>query len=67
MPKKERALRVRVFDSFEEENEAETARRARMTPEERMAEFAIVQARAWGADWYKKPMVKVATWEDTDW
>lgn len=66
MPEKERALRVKIFGSFEEENDAKTARRARMTPKERMAEFAIVQARVWGADRHKKPMVKVATWEDTD-
>ena len=62
-----RRTQVRIYRSFEEENEAEYRRRTRMTPEERMAEFAVLQERAWGKDWTSKPMVKVATWEDVDW
>lgn len=59
--------RVRIYHSFEEENEAEYRRRAQMTPDERMREFAVLQERQWGKDWTEKPMVKVATWEWVDW
>jgi len=40
--------RVRVFGSFEEENEAEHQRLAAMSHDERMQEFAVLQARRWG-------------------
>ncbi len=59
--------KVKIFKSFEEENAAEYRRRARMTPEERLAEFAIVQKRAWGEDWASQPIVKKATWEKVSW
>ena len=62
-----RNLRVAVFQSFEEENAAETTRRARLTTEERMAELAAIQARTWGPDWVSTPMIKKATWEKTPW
>lgn len=61
------AKKVAIFNSFEEENAAEYRRRAAMTPEERMAEFAKLQERAWGTKWTSEPMVKVATWERVDW
>ncbi len=63
----DRNLRVRVFHSFDEENLAEHRRRARMTPQERMAEFAVLQERLWGEEWTTKPLVRVATWEKVDW
>jgi hypothetical protein len=63
----ERPKKVKIFHSFEEENEAEYRRRAEMTPEERLAEFAVLQERTWGKDWTSKPMLRVATWEDVDW
>ncbi len=62
-----RKLRVELFDSFEEENEAEYRRRVEMTVEERCAQFAALQARMWGEDWGNKPIVKIATWERVDW
>ena len=62
-----RNLRVELFNSFEEENEAEYRRRVAMTVEERLAQFAVLQARMWGEDWGNKPIVKVATWERVDW
>ena len=62
-----RDLRVEVYQSFEDENEAETARRARLSFEERMAEFAAIQAKTWGPDWATKPIEKTATWEWTSW
>jgi len=59
--------KIKVFHSFEEENQAEYRRRARMTPEERMTEFAALQERVWGKDWASRPIVKKATWETVDW
>jgi hypothetical protein len=58
---------VRVFDSFEEENEAEHRRLAAMTHDERMREFAVLQARRWGEDWGRRPIVKRASWERLSW
>jgi hypothetical protein len=54
---------VRIFNSFEEENRAEHRRLARMTPEERLAEFAVLQERVWGELWTSVPMKKSASWE----
>ena len=58
---------VRVFASFEEENAAEHQRLAGMSPEERMREFAVLQARRWGESWGQKPIKKRATWERLAW
>ena len=60
-----REVKVSIYASFEEENEAESRRRARMTPRERMREFAVIQERTWGKDWHSTPMVKKATWEES--
>lgn len=65
--KKKRNLSIEVFSSLEEENLAEYRRRARMTPMERMEEFAILQERAWGDKWTKEPMVKVIRFEKISW
>lgn len=59
--------RVQIFHSFEEENEAEYRRRARMTPQERMQELAELRAQYYGEDWVDKPMERIATWERVDW
>lgn len=54
---------ARVFSSFEEENRAEHQRLAEMSHDERCAELAVLQERAWGALWTSVPMTKVASWE----
>jgi hypothetical protein len=54
--KKKRDMPIEVFSSIEEENLAEYRRRARMTPTERMEEFAILQERVWGNKWTKEPI-----------
>ena len=65
---RERALRARVqvYRSFAEENEAEVLRRATMSHEERLAEFAAIQERVYGLRWHA-PMRKVASWEYVAW
>lgn len=62
-----RESRFEIFTSFEEENEAERRRRAEMSPEQRLEEFAAVQERLWGDLWTSVPMAKVATWEQLPW
>ncbi len=62
-----RNLKVSVYASFEEENRAEYRRRARMTPQERMREFALLQERQWGAKWTSEPIVRKAWWEKVTW
>jgi hypothetical protein len=59
--------RVEIFSSFEDENRAEYRRRAKMTPEERLAELSALQEQAWGKQWAEEPFVRVATWEKMDW
>jgi hypothetical protein len=58
---------ISIFSSLEEENQAEYARLRRMTPNQRLDEFAILQERAWGPSWTKKPMKKIASWEKVNW
>ncbi len=58
---------VRVFHSFEDENEAEHQRRAAMTHDERMREFAVLRARRWGRDWGRLPIERQASWEQVSW
>ncbi|MCP5047040.1 MAG: hypothetical protein GY940_07695 [bacterium] len=65
--KKKRDMPIEVFSSIEEENLAEYRRRARMTPMERMEEFAILQERVWGNKWTKEPIVKVISFEKISW
>ena len=59
--------RVEIFSSCEDENRAEYRRRAKMTPEERLAELAMLQELAWGKQWAEEPFVKEAAWEKVDW
>lgn len=65
--KMQRETKVRVFTSFEEENAAEHRRLAAMSPQARLRELAVLQARRWGQDWGKKPIVKKAAWERVPW
>ena len=62
-----RDTQVEVFQSFEEENDAERQRRADMTSEERCEEFEVLQERHWGSQWLSEPMKRVASWEDVSW
>lgn len=58
---------VRVFSSFDEENAAEHRRLSEMSPHSRLREFAVLQARRWGASWGRIPMQRKVTWERTSW
>ena len=60
-------LKIAVYSSFEEENRAERLRCARMTPSQRLDEFAVLQERAWGDRWTKKPMKRIASVEKVPW
>ena len=62
-----RDAKVRVFASFDEENEAEHRRLAGMDPQARLREFSLLQKRCWGDAWGARPMVKKATWERVAW
>ena len=63
-----REIRVQVFSSFEEENEAEHRRLAGMDPQARLREFSVLQKRRWGQAWGSAPMIrKKATWEKVAW
>jgi hypothetical protein len=56
-----------IFSSFEEENAAEYRRLARMTPSQRLDEGAILQQRAWGKNWTKKPIKRIVSIEKITW
>jgi hypothetical protein len=62
-----RKAEVRVFSSFEEENVAEHRRLAGMSPQDRLREFAVLQARRWGESWSREPMQRKITWERLRW
>ncbi len=60
-------FKISVFNSFEEENDAEYRRLAAMSHEECLEEFEILQERVWGEEWTKKPMKKILTYEKIKW
>jgi hypothetical protein len=62
-----RKLKVRIFSSLEEENQAEFLRMAKMTPNQRLEEAAILQDRAWGKNWHKKRIKKIFSIEKVPW
>jgi hypothetical protein len=60
-------LKVQVFNSFEEENDAEYSRRASMTPGQRMQEFEVLQERAFGKAWGSEKIKKKVSYELLNW
>jgi len=66
-PCMERKMKVEIFQTFEEENKAESIRRSKMTPRERLCELAVLQERQWGEKSKWKPIEKTATWEMLKW
>ncbi|MFC1746403.1 hypothetical protein ACFL35_20590 [Candidatus Riflebacteria bacterium] len=60
-------LTVKIYSSFEEENDNEVRRRAAMTPEKRLAEFANLMERRWGKHWRTQPIQKVVSFEKLPW
>ena len=62
-----RNMTVQFFDSFESENQAEYARRAAMTPAQRMEEFSVLQDRVFGTGWHKQKIEHCVSYEILDW
>jgi len=60
-------IHVKIFSSFEEEEAAERLRCRQQSDEEREEELREIRRRAFGPDWHRKPMVKVASIEKTNW
>lgn len=56
-------VHVEFFNSFTEENAAESQRRRKMTAAEREHEFDVLQKRMWGEDWKFAPMEKIFSLE----
>lgn len=63
----ERGKKIKVFTSFEDENAAEHRRLAKMSPQERWRELAVLQTRLWGELWGSAPIAKRASWERLSW
>ncbi len=63
----ERRTKVELFTSFEDENAAEHRRLARLSPQDRWRELAILQIRLWGEEWGSTPIAKQASWERLSW
>jgi hypothetical protein len=55
--------KVKVFASFEQENNYELERRRKMKTAERIQEFVVIMERTWGKDWTKQPIKKVVSFE----
>jgi len=64
---KKRNLTIKVYDSFEQEEKAETQRRSKKTPRECLDEFGILQKRVFGEDWHQQKMVRTITFEQVTW
>ena len=60
-------MHVQIFSTIEAENKADILRYVRMTPGERLQEAAFLQERIWGKGWTKRPMKKVASFEQINW
>lgn len=58
---------VRIFNSCEEENLAESKRLSEMTVQERLNEFGVLQTRVWGKSWTDTPIIKTAVCEELPW
>jgi hypothetical protein len=58
---------VSIFSSFAEENAAEHKRLANLSPEKRLAEYGVLQQRAWGSKWTRGRISRTATVERTVW
>ena len=57
---------VRIYNSFEEQEKADIARRNAMSIKERLNEFAVIQERVWGKAWTDTPIVRKVTFEYLD-
>ncbi len=64
---KKRNLKIDIFSSPEDAEQADIRRRAKMTPSERWQEMAILQKRAWGENWTRIPIKKIVSYEILDW
>ena len=58
---------VKIYFSFQEENDEEHLRLAEMSPRKRLQEFSILQERVWGRKWTHDPMVRTVKIEKTKW
>jgi len=64
---KKRNLTIKVYDSFEQEEKAETQRRSKKTSKECLDEFVILQRRVLGDNWCRQKMVRTITFEKVTW
>lgn len=58
---------VRIYNSFEEQEKAETEFRSKQTIAERLKEFGILQKRVFGDQWGDSPIKKTVKLEKLDW
>ena len=56
-----------IFSSFQKENQVEYARRAKLSPSQRLKEFGQIQVRTWGKKWTSTPMVRTLKIERLPW
>jgi len=58
---------VKIYKSFEEQEQAEFKRLSSMSLTERLQEFAILQERVWGKFWTNTPISKKVSFEELEW
>lgn len=58
---------VKIYESFDDEEQAEQQRRSGMSISERLHEFSILQERAWGRRWTNTSITKQVAFEKLDW
>ena len=64
---KKRNLTIKFYDTFEQEEKAETQRRSEKTSKECLDEFVILQRRVFGENWHQQKMVRTITFEKVMW
>jgi len=62
-----RNITFKVFNSFEEESEAEYQRRSDQSPHDRILEFSELQNRCWGEKWTNGKLEHLITFEKVNW
>ena len=58
---------VKIYNSFQAAETANSSRLSLMSIEDRLKEFAVIQQRAWGKRWTETAIVKKITFEDVQW
>ena len=58
---------IKIYNTCNEAEDADSKRISTMSPEERMNEFGVIQARIWGALWTDSKIQKKVSFGPLEW